>query len=108
MNQEFFDKMFQMNEQRKQQKSETFLKYLRQNFMNDTDENISKLYTRDKNTGPYKLCKMKSGVFSIIDRETESVIFSSYNLKEAKVEFIVFQSLTTEMGANIFNKASNL
>jgi hypothetical protein len=108
MNQDLFNMFNKVNEQRKQQKSETFLKYLRQNFMDDTDENISKLYTRDKNIGPYKLCKMKSGVFSILDRETEKVIFSSYNLKEAKVEFIVFQSLTTEMGANIFNKATNL
>ena len=104
----FIDDIMKMGEQRKRQKGAAFIGMLREQFMRDTEENISKLYTRDKGDATFKLCKMKSGYFSIIDNVTKETLFSSYNLHESKVEFILKQSLASDMGANIFNKASGL
>ena len=67
---------------------------------------IIKIY---KNNSSMKLCKMKSGNFSILNRNTDEVLFTCSDLHEAKVEFIVIQSITDGgMGSKIFEKAMNL
>lgn len=82
---------------------------IRDAFMKETPEEVSRIYTRDKNNSSMKLCKMKSGNFSILNRNTDEVLFTCSDLHEAKVEFIVMQSITDGgMGSKIFEKAMNL
>ena len=96
-------------EQKQKRNAEAFLKYTRDAFMKETPEEVSRIYTRDKNNSLMKLCKMKSGNFSILNRNTDEVLFTCSDLHEAKVEFIVMQSITDGgMGSKIFEKAMNL
>ena len=98
--------LLKMGEERKKAKGEAFLETIRKQFLDDSEENVSMIYSRDKHTATFKLCKMKSGCFSIIDKGNSKTLFSCDNLHEAKVEFITMQSLTTDIGARIFEAAT--
>ena len=102
------EEMMKHQAKRKQEKAEMFMKLVKDDMMKESDEEIARMYTRDKSLAFFKLCKMKSGKFNIIDKNTSETYFSSYNLKEAKVEFINMHSISDGVGAKIFDAASNI
>lgn len=64
-----------------------FMRYVREEFVKKIDD-TAVIYTRDKNKYPYKVVKLKSGRFALVD-ENSSIIFKHETMHMCKVEFIM-------------------
>lgn len=106
MNNAFIEELMRMNEDRKASKLGAFVEMQREVIRKWSDEEVASIYTRDKDKSMFKLCKMRSGAYSVLNRRTEEVVFSSSNVKEAKIEHIIMTSATDGgVGSSIFDKA---
>lgn len=101
--------MFNINEiidKNKKNNLETFFTYLKDDFIKDI-EGTAKIYTRDKELYPYKVVRLKSGNYALIDSD-ENIIFKNEDMHLCKVEFIMMTSAISHDNFDILNKVMNL
>lgn len=84
---EMVDDILKTAEDIRKYKTKKYVDSVRQRFIHD-EINTSKIYTRDKNKYPFKVYKMKSGIYALIDNN-RNILYKNNSVHLCKVEFII-------------------
>lgn len=99
----FTDDLINAMNNRKRDKINNFINEVKQRYIRD-EEMTSKIYTRDKDKYPYKVYKLKSGMFALINNLTQEIYFKNECMHLCKVEFIIKSTIDNGTLAMFANK----
>ena len=80
------ESLYNQMKARKLEKIQEFMEFSKENYIKDV-KTTAEIYTRDKGTKGYTVCKLKSGNFALV--KNGEILFKNSDVHLCKVEFIM-------------------